>query len=76
MEGNKTQGIEYEQPILAESDLVNDNEEESHYLPPRSSVHPSERAKVTRWFYRLLLFLFILLVMGLGWWGIRYTSGT
>ncbi|WP_372010976.1 hypothetical protein NBRC13296_09235 [Paenibacillus chitinolyticus] len=75
MEGNKTQEIEYEQPILAESDLVHENEEESHYLPPRSSVHPSERAKVTRWFYRLLLFLFILLVVGLGWWGIRYTSG-
>ncbi|MVP00074.1 MULTISPECIES: hypothetical protein [Paenibacillus] len=49
-------------------------EDESHYLPPRSSVHPSEQTKVTRTFYQILLLLFLLLVVGLGWWGIEYTS--
>ncbi|WP_035157174.1 hypothetical protein [Cohnella thermotolerans] len=38
-------------------------------LPPRASVHPSSRGTLTRWFYRVLVALFIALVAGLLWWG-------
>ncbi|MFC5699853.1 hypothetical protein ACFPVX_01050 [Cohnella faecalis] len=41
-------------------------------MPPRSVVHPSKRGQGTKLFYRLLLFLFILLVGGLLWWGNKH----
>jgi|HigsolmetaGSP12D_1036236.scaffolds.fasta_scaffold00423_15 ferric-dicitrate binding protein FerR (iron transport regulator) len=40
-------------------------------LPPRSTVHPSNKRKVTLWFYRVLVALFAVLVAGLIWWGQR-----
>lgn len=46
-------------------------EDEEHYLPPRKTVHPSEKGKFTRIFYRTLLWLFISLVVGLTIWGLR-----
>jgi hypothetical protein len=48
-------------------------EEEDYYLPPRKVVHPSENGKWTHIFYLTLLWLFILLVVGLTVWGMRYT---
>ncbi|MFC5448049.1 hypothetical protein [Paenibacillus aestuarii] len=48
-------------------------EDEDTYLPPRKAVHPSEYGKWTRIFYLTLLWLFIMLVIGLTVWGIRYT---
>jgi hypothetical protein len=48
-------------------------EDEEYYLPPRKAVHPSENGKWTRIFYQTLLWLFIMLVLGLTIWGIRYT---
>jgi hypothetical protein len=48
-------------------------EDEDYYLPPRKAVHPSENGKWTRIFYQTLLCLFIMLVIGLTIWGIRYT---
>ncbi|SDC39349.1 hypothetical protein SAMN02799630_00465 [Paenibacillus sp. UNCCL117] len=42
---------------------------EEHYLPPRKSVHPTEKEKWLRIFYRSLLWIFILLVTGLLLWG-------
>ncbi|MFB9325264.1 hypothetical protein ACFFSY_04935 [Paenibacillus aurantiacus] len=38
-------------------------------LPPRRDVYPSHRFKVTYWFYRVLIFLFIMLAAGLLMWG-------
>ncbi|TJY44374.1 hypothetical protein E5161_03055 [Cohnella pontilimi] len=38
-------------------------------MPPRAAVHPSKRVQLTRWFYRVLLVLFVGLVAGLVWWG-------
>jgi hypothetical protein len=48
-------------------------EEDENYLPPRKSIHPSERGKWTMIFYRTLLMLFILLLVGLTIWGMRFT---
>lgn len=49
-------------------------EEDDTYLPPRQAVHPSERGKWTRIFYVTLLWLFVILVISLTVWGIRYYS--
>lgn len=38
-------------------------------LPPRGRSHPSNKQQMTRWFYRVLIVLFILLLAGLLWWG-------
>ncbi|MEK8127435.1 hypothetical protein WMW72_05855 [Paenibacillus filicis] len=45
------------------------SEESDTYLPPRRSVHPTERERWLRIFYRSLLWIFILLVIGLLLWG-------
>ncbi|WP_145655334.1 hypothetical protein [Paenibacillus silvestris] len=49
-------------------------EEDDTYLPPRKAVHPSERGKWTQIFYVTLLWLFVILVISLTVWGIRYYS--
>ncbi|MDF2646707.1 MAG: hypothetical protein K0Q73_2512 [Paenibacillus sp.] len=49
-------------------------QENDTYLPPRNAVHPSERGKWTRIFYLTLLWLFIILVVSLTVWGIKYYS--
>jgi len=51
-----------------------DEVKDSHFLPPRSSVHPSQKGKVAKIFYQILLFIFILLVIGLTYWGIQFTA--
>ncbi|MEW9699027.1 hypothetical protein [Paenibacillus sp. SI8] len=50
-----------------------DDEIDDTYLPPRRAIHPSEQGKWTRIFYLTLLWLFIVLVVGLTIWGIRYS---
>lgn len=40
-------------------------------MPPRSVIHPSQYARITKWFYRSLVVLFVALVAGLIWWGYR-----
>lgn len=42
-------------------------------MPPRSTVHPSARRHLSRWFYRALVVLFVALVVYLLWWGRRHT---
>ncbi|KRF12169.1 hypothetical protein [Paenibacillus sp. Soil787] len=49
-------------------------QEDDTYLPPRNAVHPSDRGKWTRIFYLILLWLFIILVVSLTVWGIKYYS--
>jgi hypothetical protein len=46
-------------------------ERDDHFLPPRRTVHPTEKAKWIRIFYRTLLWLFVSLVIGLIIWGAR-----
>ncbi|MCR8642327.1 hypothetical protein NV379_06600 [Paenibacillus sp. N1-5-1-14] len=63
-----------EQPKLMENEIEHEHEHEieddSHFLPPRKQVHPSEKVKVAVIFYRILVALFVLLVIGLTIWGI------
>ncbi|WP_284640294.1 hypothetical protein [Paenibacillus silviterrae] len=54
-------------------------QEDDHFLPPRKTVHPTERERWIRIFYRTLLWLFILLVCGMLFWGwqlVRSSSGS
>jgi hypothetical protein len=44
-------------------------DEDETFLPPRNSVHPAESEKVLRIFYLSLLWMFIMLVAGLLFWG-------
>jgi hypothetical protein len=48
--------------------------DETMPLPPRSTLHPSEKEKLTRLFYRFLFLLFSALTIGLMIWGSRYSS--
>ncbi|MCR8634429.1 hypothetical protein [Paenibacillus radicis (ex Xue et al. 2023)] len=50
-------------------------EEDDTFLPPRNAVHPTEKEKWLRIFYRSLLWLFIMLVAGLLVWGWRKVKG-
>jgi hypothetical protein len=43
-------------------------------LPPRRKVHPSSVQKITKWYYNLLFLLFVCLVAGLFWYGMRFTD--
>ncbi|QHW30216.1 hypothetical protein GZH47_04740 [Paenibacillus rhizovicinus] len=49
--------------------------EEAGQLPPRGRTHPSNRQQMSRWFYRILIVLFIALLIGLLWWGRQYEYG-
>jgi|GEM_PF-1284634 hypothetical protein len=44
-------------------------------LPPRRLKHGSERIRLTRWFYMTLIALFVMLTIGLIWWGQKLTGG-
>jgi type VI protein secretion system component VasF len=58
------------QKILEEiSEERSAEEQDDHFLPPRKTVHPAERERWVRYFYRTLLWLFVLLVLGLLVWG-------
>ncbi|QHT60506.1 hypothetical protein GXP70_11550 [Paenibacillus lycopersici] len=46
--------------------------EETVRLPPRRQTHPSNKQQMTRWFYRVLITLFIALLIGLLWWGRQF----
>lgn len=43
-------------------------------IPPRKTLHPSNKGKLTRLFVNTLILLFILLVAGLLLWGHNLTS--
>lgn len=43
-------------------------------LPPRRKKFPSSVHKVTKWYYNLLFFLFVCLVGGLFWYGMKFSD--
>ncbi|MCA0754449.1 hypothetical protein KP806_05260 [Paenibacillus sp. N4] len=43
-------------------------------LPPRSKKFPSSNQTVTKWYYNLLFFLFVCLVGGLFWYGLKFSE--
>jgi type VI protein secretion system component VasF len=48
------------------------SERDEHFLPPRKAVHPAEKERWSKLFYRSLLWMFILLVVGLLVWGRQF----
>ncbi|ANY68830.1 hypothetical protein BBD42_21905 [Paenibacillus sp. BIHB 4019] len=50
------------------------DEEGREILPPRRKKFPSGASKVTRWYYNVLFFLFLSLVAGLFWYGLKYAN--
>ncbi|TXK76559.1 hypothetical protein [Paenibacillus sp. N3.4] len=63
-----------ERTPLRSSRQPDENHEDDTYLPPRGVIHPSEQGKWTRIFYLTLLWLFVILVVSLTIWGIKYSS--
>lgn len=49
-------------PALEEVDV--------HNMPTRKELFPSQRLKMTKWFYNSLLYLFVLVMLVLLWWGL------
>lgn len=43
-------------------------------LPPRRKKYPSSAQKVTKWYYNLIVVLFLGLVAALFYYGIKYTE--
>ncbi|WP_274651677.1 hypothetical protein [Paenibacillus humicola] len=43
-------------------------------LPSRRLKHPSNKETMTKWFYRILIGMFLLLLVSLFLWGRRYTA--
>ncbi|MBP1907511.1 hypothetical protein J2Z32_004186 [Paenibacillus turicensis] len=39
-------------------------------MPSRRELYPSQRLKITRWFFNFLLFIFVVILFMLLWWGI------
>ena len=59
----------------AEPSIESEVPEEEGTLPPRKMLFPSNRKKLTQWFYNTLFTIFVLLVVGLLVWGIRLNDG-
>ena len=49
--------------------LLDAEEDDDRYLPPRKELYPSNYAKLTQWFYNILFLLFIGLLIALFLWG-------
>ncbi|HZG55449.1 hypothetical protein [Paenibacillus sp.] len=52
--------------------MTKENKKEGEPLPPRSRVHPSNKMKMVRLFYNVLIAAFFLLTAGLVFWGIQF----
>lgn len=49
---------------------VEEGELDLSELPPRRELFPSQRIRITRWFYNALLYVFVGITIYLLWWGI------
>ncbi|MDQ8735488.1 hypothetical protein [Paenibacillus sp. LHD-38] len=70
--GNSRAARQHEETAAPSSIGTNSNEGEA--LPPRRKKHPSSNYKVTKWYYNLLFVLFVSLVGGLFWYGLKFTD--
>ncbi|MBU5352439.1 hypothetical protein ACN9MH_18540 [Paenibacillus silvae] len=48
-----------------------DSVSEARSLPTRTELHPSRRLRLSKRFVNSLIFIFIMLTVGLVWWGIK-----
>jgi type VI protein secretion system component VasF len=60
-----------EEQLLREA---GDRDDDPRRLPPRRVIHSREKGTGAEWFYRTLVLLFILLLVGLFLWGDHYLS--
>lgn len=51
-----------------------EEDKDIYFLPSRKQVHQSEKGKWTIVFYRILLTLLVILVFGLGVWGVFFVE--
>ncbi|MNO08152.1 hypothetical protein D3C81_2306650 [compost metagenome] len=57
--------------MISDPDYITEgNESDVSELPTRKEMFPSQRIKITRWFYNSLLYIFIAIMIYLLWWGI------
>ncbi|SEN23724.1 hypothetical protein [Paenibacillus sp. OV219] len=49
------------------------NEQENKELSSRREAHPSNKQQMTKWFFRFVIGLFVLLMIGLLLWGRQYS---
>ncbi|MCM3698203.1 hypothetical protein [Paenibacillus macerans] len=56
-------------PARATPSLIG-KEQDVMELPARREVFPSQRLKWTRWFFNSLLYMFVIILVFLLWWGI------
>lgn len=52
------------------------DEKDSYFLPSRKQIHKTEKGKWTLIFYRILIVLLILLVVGLVIWGVFFNDSS
>lgn len=50
-----------------------ENEKDKDYVP-RSTIYPSRKIKIAKFFYGYLIFLFVALTIMLLWWGIKLSG--
>lgn len=51
-------------------DTTVEGEPDIEKLPTRKEMFPSQRLKLTKWFYNSLLYIFVIIMIYLLWWGL------
>ncbi|WPP43100.1 hypothetical protein SK066_09240 [Paenibacillus hunanensis] len=60
----------------AEHELGEEEEEEDKEYAPRSTIYPSRKIKLAKFFYGYLIFMFVVLTGMLLWWGFKLSGFT
>lgn len=77
---NTVRGAANEQGILPRSrkgeasENGEEEDEEDKEYAPRSTIYPSRKIKLAKFFYGYLIFLFVALTIMLLWWGIKLSG--
>ncbi|MNE08602.1 hypothetical protein D3C80_1012550 [compost metagenome] len=60
-----------EEPLHVPASDLDNKEIKIEELPPRKELYPSQRLKLTRWFFNSLLYIFIVIMGLLLWWAVK-----
>lgn len=63
-----------QQEKAAQPSSIGMESNELEALPPRRKKFPSSAQKVTKWYYNLLFVMFVCLVGGLFWYGVKFSQ--
>ncbi|GGH24692.1 hypothetical protein [Paenibacillus segetis] len=61
---------EYVMSLSRREQAATQSDESLEDLPSRRELYPSQRLKLTRWFFNSLLVVFVVIMIALLWWGI------